>query len=74
MATEELLLKRAALDTIRGLKLRHIELIIKEKQKELKIAEENKNDSDVQIIVNELRNMEEAKKSFSALLGRVVIR
>jgi DNA primase len=72
--SEELLLKRAAIDTIRKLKLRHIELMLKEKHKELKIAEEEKKDDDVQIIMTEVKNMEDAKKHFSALLGRVVIR
>ncbi|GAB4136605.1 MAG: DNA primase [Bacteroidia bacterium] len=64
-------LKKAAMHAIRSLKLRKLELMIADKQRELKEAT---NDDDVMITMQQLQQLIQVKKHFSSLLGRVVLK
>lgn len=72
--TENMLLKRAALDSVYSLKLRRLELMIAEKRAQQKIAHDEKREDDTILIQAEIKLLEDAKKHFSSLLGRVIIR
>jgi DNA primase len=72
--TEAMVLRRAALHAAHSLKLRSIELMINDKRKQVRELEEQQKFEDMLIVLSELKSLEEAKKHFSSLLGRVVIR
>lgn len=72
--TENMMLRSAALHATHSLKLRSVELMINEKRRMIRELEDKQNFEDMLIVLSELRSLEEAKKHFSALLGRVVIR
>lgn len=72
--TENMMLRNAALHATHSLKLRSVELMINEKRRMIRELEDKQNFEDMLIVLSELRSLEEAKKHFSALLGRVVIR
>lgn len=72
--TENMMLRSAALHATHSLKLRSIELMINEKRKSIRELEDKQQFDDMLIVLSELRSLEEAKKHFSSLLGRVVIR
>jgi DNA primase len=55
-------------------KLRNIELLIEEKQNELKsVYELDKQDEKVQAIINEINNLNKAKSHFSNILTRIIL-
>ncbi|HEY6163235.1 MAG TPA: DNA primase [Bacteroidia bacterium] len=68
---EENMLKRSVQSAIYSLKMRRLEMMITENQKQLK---ECTNEEDVLILITEQQSLLEAKKAFSAQLGRVVIK
>ncbi|MDQ3110627.1 MAG: DNA primase [Bacteroidota bacterium] len=74
VTTENMVLKSAALHAAHSLKLRSIELMIAESRKEIRELEDKKEFENMMIVLAKLKALEDAKKHFSALLGRVVIR
>jgi DNA primase len=69
--TESMTLKKTALHSIYALKLRRLELMIQETQKKLGDA---KGEEDTLLILQEQQALIEAKRMFSKLLGRVVLK
>lgn len=67
-------LRSAALHASNSLKLRSVELMISEYRKEIRELEEKKEFENMMIVLSKLKGLEDAKKHFSGLLGRVVIR
>ncbi len=74
VTTESMVLRQAALHASHSLKLRSIELMIADRRKQIRELEDKKEFEDMMIVLSELKGLEEAKKHFSSLLGRVVIR
>jgi DNA primase len=74
VTTENMVLKSAALHATHSLKLRSVELMISENRKQIRELEDKKEFENMMIVLSELKALEDAKKHFSALLGRVVIR
>ncbi len=74
VTTEGMVLRQAALHASHSLKLRSIELMIADRRKQIRELEDKKEFEDMMIVLSELKALEEAKKHFSSLLGRVVIR
>jgi DNA primase len=72
--TENMVLRKAALHATHSLKLRSIELMINEKRKQIRDYEDKQEFENMLIVLSELKSLEDAKKHFSALLGRVIIR
>lgn len=72
--TENMMLKKAALHATHSLKLRSIELMINDRRKAIRELEDKQQFEDMLIVLSELKSLEEAKKHFSSLLGRVIIR
>lgn len=69
--TEDMLLKNAALHAVYALKLRRVEIMLHENQKQLRAVT---GEDDFMIILQQAQQLLEAKKHFSTLLGRVVVR
>ena len=69
--TEDMILKNAALHGVYALKLRRIEMMLHENQKELRNAA---NEEELLRILQQTQQLLEAKKYFSGMLGRVVVR
>jgi DNA primase len=74
VTTENMVLKSAAMHAANSYKLRSIELMIAESRKEIRELEDKKEFENMMIVLAKLKALEDAKKHFSALLGRVVIR
>lgn len=74
VTTENMALKHAAHHAANSLKLRSIELMITDRRKQIRELEDKKEFENMMIVLAELKALEDAKKHFSALLGRVVIR
>ena len=74
VTTESMVLKHAAHHAANSLKLRSIELMITDRRKQIRELEDKKEFENMMIVLSELKALEDAKKHFSALLGRVVIR
>ncbi|CAN5268960.1 DNA primase [soil metagenome] len=74
VTTENMVLKSAAMHAANSFKLRSIELMIAESRKEIRELEDKKEFENMMIVLSKLKSLEDAKKHFSALLGRVVIR
>jgi DNA primase len=74
VTTESMVLKRAALHAVHSIKLRSIELMINERRKQIREIEEKKEFENMMIVLSEIKALEDAKRHFSALLGRVIIR
>lgn len=74
VTTEGMVLKSAALHASHSLKLRSVELMISDRRKQIRELEDKKEFENMMIVLSELKALEDAKKHFSALLGRVVIR
>lgn len=74
VTTESMELRSAALHASNSLKLRSVELMISEYRKEIRELEEKKEFENMMIVLSKLKGLEDAKKHFSGLLGRVVIR
>ncbi|HET6989784.1 MAG TPA: DNA primase, partial [Bacteroidia bacterium] len=74
VTTENMVLRSAALHATQSLKLRSVELMISESRKQIRELEDKKEFENMMIVLSELKALEDAKKHFSALLGRVVIR
>ncbi|HEU4718222.1 MAG TPA: DNA primase [Bacteroidia bacterium] len=72
--TENLVLRRTATHGVHAIKLRKIELMINERRKQIRELEDRHEFENMMIVLSEIKSLEEAKKHFSALLGRVVIR
>jgi hypothetical protein len=70
---EDMQLKRAAIDLIHKLKLRHLELLILEKQQLLKVGVELKDESIIMQTLTEMQALNEAKAFFAKALGQIVI-
>lgn len=68
---EDANLTRTVNNAIIALKIRKIEMLILEKQKRLK---ENLSDAELEEVMKEQKNLIEAKKTFSALLGRIILK
>ncbi|HTL83417.1 MAG TPA: DNA primase [Bacteroidia bacterium] len=71
---ENLVLTRAASHAANALKLKNVEMMINEKRKNIRELEEKQEFENMLIELGELKALEDAKKHFSAVLGRVVIR
>jgi DNA primase len=69
--TEEMILKQSSSHAIYALKIHKIEKMIHDNQKRLK---ESANYEEQMILVQEQKLLVEAKKAFSALLGRIVLK
>jgi DNA primase len=74
VTTENMVLKSAAMHAANSMKLRSIECMISESRKEIRELEDKKEFENMMIVLAKLKALEDAKKHFSALLGRVVIR
>ncbi len=74
VTTENMVLKTAATHATNSFKLRSIELMVAESRKEIRELEDKKEFENMMIVLAKLKALEDAKKHFSALLGRVVIR
>ncbi|CAN5735677.1 DNA primase [soil metagenome] len=74
VTTENMVLKSAAMHAANSLKLRSIECMISDNRKEIRELEDKKEFENMMIVLAKLKALEDAKKHFSALLGRVVIR
>lgn len=74
VTTENMVLKSAAMHATNSLKLRSIECMISDNRKEIRELEDKKEFENMMIVLAKLKALEDAKKHFSALLGRVVIR
>lgn len=74
VTTENMVLKSAAMHATNSLKLRSIECMIADSRKEIRELEDKKEFENMMIVLAKLKALEDAKKHFSALLGRVVIR
>ena len=74
VTTESMILKRAALHAVHSIKLRSIELMINDRRKQIRELEDKKEFENMMIVLSEMKALEDAKKHFSSLLGRVVIR
>lgn len=72
--TEGMMLRQAALHATNSLKLRSIELMINDRRKSIRELEDKQEFENMMIVLSELKSLEDAKKHFSALLGRVIIR
>jgi DNA primase len=72
--TENMILKQAGLHATNSLKLRSIELMINDRRKSIRELEDKQQFEDMMIVLSEIKSLEEAKKHFSSLLGRVIIR
>lgn len=72
--TENMILRQAALHAVHSLKLRSIELMIREKHKMIRELEDGQKFEELLNVLSEIKVLEEAKKHFSSLLGRVIIR
>jgi DNA primase len=68
---EENLLKRSVMSAIYSLKMRRLEIMITENQKQIK---ESASEDDVIVLISEQKILLEAKMAFSEQLGRVVIK
>lgn len=72
--TEGMMLRQAALHATNSLKLRSIELMINDRRKSIRELEDKQEFENMMIVLSELKSLEDAKKHFSSLLGRVIIR
>ncbi|MBI3510485.1 MAG: DNA primase [Bacteroidetes bacterium] len=72
--TESMALKKAAMHGVFSLKLRNVEMMIHEKRKLVREEEEKQDFEKMMAVLGELKSLEEVKKHFSSMLGRVVIR
>jgi DNA primase len=74
VTTENMVLKSAAMHAANSFKLRSIELMIADHRKEIRELEDKKDFENMMIVLSRLKSLEDAKKHFSGMLGRVVIR
>lgn len=74
VTTENMVLKSAAMHAANSFKLRSIELMIADHRKEIRELEDKKEFENMMIVLAKLKALEDAKKHFSSMLGRVVIR
>jgi len=69
--TEDKILKSAALHAIYSLKLRRVEIMLHENQKQLRTVD---SEDELLQLLQQAQQLLEAKKHFSGMLGRVVVR
>jgi DNA primase len=68
---EEDILKRSVMSAIYSLKMRRLEMMIAENQKQIK---ESSSEEDILTLISEQKSLLEAKMAFSEQLGRVVLK
>ncbi len=71
---EDAQLRRSVIDSVRKLKLRHLELLIAEKQQLLKVSEDLKDEQAMLTIMAEIKNLGDAKVFFAKELGQIILR